>query len=148
MKKAFIIILAAALIFAAVSCKSSAAKEEKTGMTPIVDSFKEYKYSIDANGNEMVFFIEGNPTTGFQWVLLTEDDAFETVSSDYVPNDNPKMMVGVGGNYKFVIDFKADGVHELDFSYQRPWDPQDGSFDLTMTVTVKGNVITDVSVGE
>lgn len=149
MKKAFIIILAAALVFAAVSCKSSAAKEEeKTAMTPIVDSFKEYKYSIDANGNEMVFTIEGNPTTGYQWVLLTEDDAFETVSSDYVPNENPAMMVGVGGNYKFVIDFKADGVHELDFSYRRPWEPSDGFFDLNMKVTVKGNVITDVKVGD
>lgn len=147
MKKAIIILLSAVLVFAVVSCRSSVARDvdEDNGMK---GSYHNYEYSIGTDGLEMNFVIEGNPTTGFQWTLLTNDDSFETVSSDYLPNSNPEMMVGVGGHYKFVIDFKTAGEHQLDFAYMRPWDPKDSPLYLSMKVTVKGNAITDVSIVE
>jgi len=129
MKKAIIILLAAALVFTAVSCKTNAAKAEEIS---IRDSYQNYKYSIEAKGLELDFTIEGNPTTGYQWVLLTEDDSFTLV----------------GGNYKFVIDFKAEGEHQLDFAYQRSWAPEDGPIYISLKVTVKGNAITAVDVVE
>ena len=145
MKKAIIILLAAALVFTAVSCKTNAAKAEDIS---IRDSYQNYNYSIEAKGLELDFTIEGNPTTGYQWVLLTEDDSFTLVSGDYKQNDAPEMMVGVGGNYKFVIDFKAEGEHQLDFAYQRSWAPEDGPIYISLKVTVKGNAITAVDVVE
>jgi len=146
MKKAFIILLAAALVFTAVSCKTNAAKADQAEGIAIQDSYDNYNYSIETKGLELDFTIEGNPTTGYQWVLLTEDDSFTLVSGDYKQNDAPEMMVGVGGNYKFVIDFLSDGEHQLDFAYQRSWAPDDGPIHLSLKVTVKGSSITDVVV--
>ena len=148
MKKALIILLAAALVFTAVSCKSNAAKADKAEGIALNGSYHNYKYSIGTKGPELDFTIEGNPTTGYQWVLLTEDDSFTLVSGNYKQNDAPEMMVGVGGKYKFVIDFLADGEHQLDFAYQRSWAPEDGPIHLSLKVTVKGSAITDVSVVE
>lgn len=145
MKKAIIILLAAALVFTAVSCKTNVAPAEEIS---IEDSYQNYKYSIEAKGLELDFTIEGNPTTGYQWVLLNEDDSFTLVSGDYKQNAAPEMMVGVGGNYKFVIDFKAEGEHQLDFAYQRSWAPEDGPIYLSLKVIVKGNAITAVDVVE
>ncbi len=148
MKKATIIILAAALVFTAVSCKSSVANEVIPEDISSKGSYQNYEYSLKADGSRLEFIIEGNPTTGYQWQFLTQDDSVELVSGDYVPNDNPGMMVGVGGKYDFVIDFKADGDYKLDFAYMRSWDPKDGLIELTIDVSVKNGAITGAAVEE
>ena len=148
MKKATIIILAAALVFTAVSCKSSVTTEVDPEGISSKGSYENYEYSLKADGSTLDFTIEGNPTTGYQWQFLTKDDSIELVSGDYVQNDNPGMMVGVGGKYVFVIDFKADGDYSLDFAYMRSWAPEDGLIKLALDVSVKNGVITGAAVEE
>ena len=142
MKKAIMIIIAAALVLLTVSCTTKAAAEDfkATG------EYKGYEYSISTVGMEMFLDIEGNPTTGYQWMLLTESGSFTVMSSDYTQGAAPAGMTGVGGTYHFVIVFTPDAEQQLDFSYCRSWDPSDNPVDLSLKVTLKGSRIVDVSV--
>ena len=67
--------------------------------------------------------LDGNPTTGYNWTCtITPDGIVNETSNNYVQNDNPNGMVGVGG--KFVFDFEsvAAGEATLTFDYLRPWE--------------------------
>ena len=104
-----------------------------------------YAYTATADGSDLTFVIEGNPTTGYQWQLKTESDSF-TVEGDYGQKDAPEGMVGVGGNYRFDISFLKDGDFTLKFTYLRSWAPDDNPVDLTMKVEVEKGQITGVMV--
>ena len=144
MKKAIIILLSAALVLMAVSCASNsgAAKSEDLALK---GSVGDYGYVIKTCGSDLTFDIEGNPTTGYQWQLLTKSDSF-TATSDYKQNEAPEGMVGVGGFFKFELSFLADGDYKLEFSYLRSWAPDDGPVNLTLNVTVEKGEITGAMV--
>ncbi|MDT3389750.1 MAG: protease inhibitor I42 family protein [bacterium] len=144
MKKAIIILLSAALVLMAVSCASNsgAAKSESV---PVKGTSHGYAYTATTDGNNLTFVIEGNPTTGYQWQLTTEDESVKA-SSEYGEKASPEGMVGVGGNYKFDITFLKDGDFTLKFTYLRSWAPDDNPVDLTMKVEVEKGQITGVMV--
>ena len=143
-KKVCFVLLAVAILFAAVSCKTAS----KKGLS-VEGEVKNYKYSIYADGLDLSFEIEGNPTTGYQWILDTDekalDESITLVSSEYKQNEAPEMMVGVGGYFYFDITFSKDGEFDLDFTYCRSWDKKDNPVYMTLTVKVEGNKITEVA---
>ena len=142
MKKAIIIILAAALVLTAVSCASNAGAEKQESLV-VKGKCGSYAYTATADGSDLTFVIEGNPTTGYQWQLTTEDESVKA-SSEYGEKASPEGMVGVGGNYKFDITFLKDGDFTLEFTYLRSWAPDDNPVNLTMKVTVDKGQITGV----
>ena len=144
MKKAMIILLSAVLVLMAVSCTSTAGPAKSGGLS-LTGSYSGYAYTITTSGSDLTFEIEGNPTTGYQWQLMTKDGTF-TASSDYKQNDAPEGMVGVGGCFRFDLSFLVDDNYKLEFSYLRSWDPNDGPVNLTLNVTVEKGQITGVMV--
>ncbi|MCR5443141.1 MAG: protease inhibitor I42 family protein [Sphaerochaetaceae bacterium] len=146
-RKTCFALLIVAVLFAAVSCKTAAIEDDGIKLE---GECKNYKYTIAADGLELTLDVEGNPTTGYQWVLLTDDGKLdESVTlrgSEYKQNKAPEMMVGVGGYFTFDVDFSKDGEFDLQFSYCRSWAPEDNPVYMTLSVKVEGNKITEVSV--
>ena len=101
------------------------------------------------NGSEFNIKIAGNPTTGYSWYLNNEDELKkggvqptnlnEYKSADYVQDDAPQGMVGVGGkfDFKFKLDEGKKNVPEIIFSYKRPWEKNDGIFLIKVKVVVE-----------
>ena len=76
--------------------------------------------------NSIRLQVAGNPTTGYQWVFDEEmtNGAF-TVTKDYVQNDAPPMMVGVGGMYYFTIEAGPTEAHgTISLGYKRSWEAE------------------------
>ena len=106
---------------------------------------------VDLNvlkGEEFALKFKGNPTTGFKWVLLNDENSnkfFEAVNvnsegyGEYVADSNDKYLDGSGGNFFYI--FKAIKISEkaqaLNFSYRRPWakDNKDEP-DISVRITI------------
>ena len=112
--------------------------------------WNNYKYSIYAEELSLTLDIEGNPTTGYQWMLNTEDgkldESITASEPSYKQNAAPEMMVGVGGYYKFNFDFSKDGEFDLELMYCRSWDLSDNPVYMTLSVKVEGNKIKEVEI--
>ena len=146
LKKTCFVLFLVAVLLCAVSCKTSVKKD---GLS-VDGECHNYKYSIHADGLSLTLDIEGNPTTGYQWMLNTDegklDKSITASEPSYKQNAAPEMMVGVGGYFKFDIDFSKDGEFDLEFMYCRSWDLTDNPVYMTLTVKVDGNKITGVEV--
>jgi inhibitor of cysteine peptidase len=67
--------------------------------------------------------LEGNPTTGYAWKLVSYSKGLPVTKSDYVP-DQP-ITIGSGGTYTFelqVTPLAAGGTHTATFAYYRAWE--------------------------
>lgn len=146
LKKTCFVLFVIAVLLCVVSCKTPAKKDALS----LEGECNGYKYSIETKGLSLTMEIEGNPTTGYQWMLNTAEDKLDksiTASEpSYAQNDAPEMMVGVGGHFTFDIDFSKDGEFDLEFMYCRSWDLTDNPVYMTLSVKVEGNKITGVEV--
>lgn len=93
------------------------------------------KFDITAKaGDTFTIKIRGNPTTGFGWFLENRDNLDNSViqplnlnehgsSRDYITDEHPEGMVGVGGYYYFKFKgMKAGANVTLRFVNKRPWE--------------------------
>jgi inhibitor of cysteine peptidase len=94
-------------------------------------------------GQELVVHLQGNPTTGYTWVLAPVDARVlkAPVAPEFVPANRDARLVGQGG--EFVTRFTAVAVGEtaVRFDYCRPWEkdtPAVKSFSLTVRVKPDG----------
>ncbi len=67
-----------------------------------------------------------NPTTGFMW-NATLSSGLVLQSSDYLQNDTPAGMVGVGGTRTWVILAKDIGNQKFSAISKRAWEPESGN---------------------
>ena len=145
LRKICFALLIIAVLFAAVSCKTA-----RVDPLSLTGEWNNFKYSIYAEELSLTLDIEGNPTTGYQWMLNTDDGKLDesiTVSEpSYKQNAAPEMMVGVGGYYKFNIDFSKDGEFDLEFMYCRSWDLTDNPVYMILSVKVEGNKIKEAEI--
>lgn len=90
---------------------------------------------VDNNQNQFAISLTANPTTGYQWQLLTYDKTIITLtSSQYLKNNS---LLGAGGTMVFEFD-KVNNANwpkktEILFQYVRPWEKKTVS-PLTVTV--------------
>ena len=101
------------------------------------------------NGSEFNIKIAGNPTTGYSWYLNNEDELKkggvqptnldEYKSADFVENDHPEGMVGVGGkfDFKFKLDEGKKNVPDIKLCYKRPWEKNEGSYLIKVKVVIE-----------
>ena len=101
------------------------------------------------NGQEFNIKINGNPTTGYSWYLNNEDELKaagvepinlnEYKSGNYVQDEAPQGMCGVGGvfDFKFKLAEGKKNVPDIKFSYKRPWENNDGIFLIKVKVVVE-----------
>lgn len=77
-------------------------------------------------GPKAAVYLEGNPTTGYSWVLESQSNKnLKLVNQEYKERLGSQGAVGAGG--EFIFDFAAtkSGETELTFVYARPWNKND-----------------------
>jgi len=102
-----------------------------------------------AEGNSvLVVHLPANPTTGYSWTFETDETLLACQSEEYIPDENPEDLVGVGGMYiaTFAPTMNGAGAVTLTFHYAREWEMdapvETFAFDLWIceagTLTVEG----------
>ena len=67
--------------------------------------------------------LDGNATTGYEWKYsLSDETLLNVVENEYVPNEAPEEMVGVGGIQKYVFKGLKEGEVIVTLTYSQPWD--------------------------
>ena len=91
-----------------------------------------------ARGGTLQVTLEGNPTTGYVWGLLSGNDAVLKPDKDYAfKTDNPNLL-GSGGKFTFTFQAVGAGSAQLKFGNRRPWETNVAPVEtFAVTVNVK-----------
>ncbi len=73
----------------------------------------------DAELDSLVIDLEGNPTTGYQWKVISADADKLEVKDEYIPDENKDGLVGKGGTYRFTAHGIGEGNCSIDIAYMR-----------------------------
>jgi inhibitor of cysteine peptidase len=95
--------------------------------------------AIEANrGDMIVVALPSNPTTGYQWDVVSEGNVLrQSGESEYIPDEPPDSLVdGAGGTAIFRFEATGAGSAELALEYHRPWEEVDPIDLFAVTVTV------------
>lgn len=110
----------------------TAGKDEDKNVFNFPNGSNTMNVSVN-NGEEFTIKLKGNPTTGYAWYLKDPTKLDKSIvkptnlnkfnSADYVSDQHPEGMVGVGGSYlfKFEAVSKTDLV-DINFVYKRSWE--------------------------
>lgn len=82
-------------------------------------------YALDEEQMLLTVTLPANATTGFEWHCeISDPEALELMSQEYIPDENKAELVGVGGTWiaSFKGSFKDSCEVELKLNYQRPWE--------------------------
>jgi inhibitor of cysteine peptidase len=119
--------VAALIAFATAGCSGDG--EKRLG---IDDSSS----SIDiSTGETFEVVLEGNPTTGYSWIVEAGDAGVVEVTGE--PAFEPESdLVGAGGEFTFTFEGKAPGTTTLEMAYRRSFEtaPPEQTFSVTVTV--------------
>jgi inhibitor of cysteine peptidase len=133
--------LAAAIAACAGSAGPTAAPEPT--WTPAPDEIRltaaDNGQAIEANrGDMIVVALPANPTTGYQWDVVSEGNVLRpSGESEYIPDEPPDSLVdGAGGTAIFRFEAAGAGSAELALEYHRPWEEDDPIDLFAVTVTV------------
>lgn len=80
--------------------------------------------------------LEGNPTTGYVWVVEQVDASILSVQGDYQFKSD-STLIGSGGRLIYTFRAAERGETRLTLVYRRPWEqrsPSDKSFSITVNV--------------
>ena len=102
-----------ALCVVLIAC--STAKSSGSNNSSAEEMFISQEYTIE---------LDGNPTTGYQWIcsIVSGEDVIACEDSNYNHDSNPEFMVGVGGTYTFTFKSLKAGTAEVQFDYARQWE--------------------------
>ena len=83
-------------------------------------------------GDAYVIELESNPTTGYDWAIISADGL--KVEKEYVPSQHDAMVCGAGGKDVFTVKADSPGTYKLVLSYERSWEKDSSvrteSFDI------------------
>ena len=95
----------------------------------IVLSGCDYKFTEKQNGKEVTLkagtafsvYLEGNPTTGYNWYVKDYDRKIvEQVGKEEYKSEGNK--IGAGGHFTFNFKAISTGKTKLELVYLRPWE--------------------------
>ncbi len=94
-------------------------------------------------GDSVKVELDGNPTTGYQWLEAKSDEAGDLydLSIIYKSDANPTGMSGVGGTYFITITALAPGEASVKLEYRRDWENNDpaGTFALKLDISAEAS---------
>lgn len=73
--------------------------------------------------------LEGNPTTGYQWTVISADSDKLEVKDAYIPDETNEGLVGTGGTYRFNVRGISEGNCSIDIAYMRSWESSNEAID-------------------
>lgn len=93
--------------------------------------------------------LEGNPTTGYCWVLLNANTLDKSIlkplninsqlsTDNYLSQPTNGHIVGVGGNYTFEFSAAKQGKITLEFAYKKVWENDANNY-LDIVIEISDN---------
>jgi len=76
-------------------------------------------------GDRLVITLEGNITTGYQWVILPNMDGVLELQGEPEYAASTKNLMGAGGVYHFTFKAIKAGTTQLNLKYYRSFEPAD-----------------------
>ena len=88
-----------------------------------------------AAGESFTVVLEGNPTTGYGWLVDDLDEAVLSVEETAYRSDSD--LIGSGGTFTFTFTGAAAGTTQVRLGYQRSWEFVEPIQAFGITVTVR-----------
>lgn len=126
MKKALLACLALVPLLLA-ACGSGARETARSDME---------SDTVRVENGALVVALEGNPTTGYEWILESEPTCLSAPEREYEQYPALELTAGTGGVFTFRFAPVAPGEQTLRFVYERSWDGDSTIDEYTITVTV------------
>ena len=107
-------------------------------------------YLADADVDKLNFSLEGNPTTGYTWEVISADTDALDINSEYVQDNTDNGTVCAGGKYNFTVTGKKEGNTSVEIAYMRTFEGSSSvvkAIDYNLYVS-KDNKITVISKTE
>ena len=101
MKKFLLSLLIVISLFLLVGCKDKEIKE--------IDS-------------PAVIELEGNPTTGYEWTCIIEDESIAKIETIFEADETTSAITGEGGTYLFTVTCLKKGNTTITCNYSRNWE--------------------------
>jgi inhibitor of cysteine peptidase len=74
-------------------------------------------------GQEITFALASNPTTGYSWQSLYDNNSFSPIADTYTQDPKAdKNLVGSGGTQFITVKALKPGQAAVTFNYRRPWE--------------------------
>ena len=74
----------------------------------------------EAKAQEVKLSFDSNPTTGYTWVAVADNDVFDI--QDRFTSSSEEGLLGAGGTQTYRLIPKHSGSAKITFMYQRPFD--------------------------
>lgn len=117
MKKAFVLLLAVALLAVLAACGKKPA--ENVSEVPTAGAF----WTLEENRTSLKIALDANATTGYCWQYTIEDPTVLTAEEDeYLPDDVPSGLCGAGGVWNARFTAVGEGSTLLKLTYARSWE--------------------------
>ena len=90
-------------------------------------------------GDTLEISLAGNPTTGYQWLLMTNTEPVLGHADDpeYVADETDEDIVGSGGTFTFTFEALEAGQVDLELGYMRIWESVPPIETYTLAVSVE-----------
>ena len=90
-------------------------------------------------GDSLIVALDSNPTTGFEWVLvsISDESVLSKVHNEYKgPEPTASPLVGQGGEELWTFQPLKAGNATIEMMYARPWEsvPPAETFNISVTV--------------
>lgn len=107
-------------------------------------------FKIDLSGADLEkinLTLDGNPTTGYEWVVADKSDNIN-IGLEYASKNQLEAELGIGGRYKYEITGAGKGNAQVVFEYKRPWEEK-ALKTITYSLYVNSdNTITIIDIAE
>jgi len=97
-----------------------------------------------AVGQTLALTVESNPTTGFAWELVQDQELFD-IQTGYIAQPQLKPVSGSGGWQTFILTPKQAGTVQVTFTYTRSWEPSDADPQFSCTVDISEDFMITVT---
>lgn len=88
-----------------------------------------------AKGGTLTIELAGNPTTGYEWVVVQNDATLLLPAEPTYESDS--SAIGSGGNYTFRFTALQAGNASLKLAYRRSWETTASDQTFTLTVNIQ-----------
>jgi inhibitor of cysteine peptidase len=89
------------------------------------------------SGDSLVIDLDGNPSTGYTWVLANQDLKTVTQKGDAVVKESDSKLIGSPQQTEFTFTASSTGTETLTLNYLRTWEKGTAptqTFEVTIVV--------------
>ena len=91
----------------------------------VIDGYGDFEKNAKV-GDDVVFSLKANMTTGYSWKLVSSDD-IEMTKEWYEVDAGREGLCGAGGTQFYQFHCDKAGTYKIVLDYQRSWEGSEGN---------------------